>query len=79
MFCDDVRSMVLLHGCKCVLYSQFVKSILKELEHRKLGLKVLILKYDLGKSLSKEMWCKIADTEKNGQHILQMKNACNIR
>jgi len=28
---------------------------LKELEHRKLGSKVLILKYDLGKSLSKEM------------------------
>jgi len=28
---------------------------LKELEHRKLGLKVLILKYDLGKSLNKEM------------------------
>jgi len=28
---------------------------LKELEHRKLGLKVLIIKYDLGRSLSKEM------------------------
>ena len=27
----------------------------KELEHRKLGWKVLILKYDLGKGLSKEM------------------------
>ena len=37
---------------------------LKELEHRKLGGKVLILKYDLGKSLSKEMWCKMADTKK---------------
>ena len=37
---------------------------LKELEHRKLGWKVLtsILKYDLGKSLSKEMWCRMADT-----------------
>jgi len=34
---------------------------LKVLEHRKLGWKVLILKYDLGKSLSKEMWCKMAD------------------
>jgi len=29
---------------------------LKELEHRKLGWKVFILIYDLGKSLSKEMW-----------------------
>ena len=40
----------------------FLLSILKELEHRQLGWKVLILKYDLGKSPSKEMWCKIADT-----------------
>jgi len=39
--------------------------LLKEQEHRKLGWKVLILKYDLGKSLSKEMWCKMADTKKN--------------
>jgi len=30
---------------------------LKELVHRKVGRKVLILQYDLGKSLSKEMWC----------------------
>jgi len=37
--------------------------ILKEPEHRKLGLKVLILEYDLGKSLSKEMWCNMADTQ----------------
>jgi len=44
---------------------------LKELEHRKLGWKVLILKYDLGKSLSKEMWCKIADTQKDWLHILK--------
>jgi len=36
--------------------------ILKEPEHRTLGWKVLILNYDLGKSLSKEMWCKMADT-----------------
>ena len=28
-----------------------------------MGWKVLILKYDLGKSLSKEMWCEMADTE----------------
>ena len=39
-------------------------TMLKELEHRNLGWKVLILKYDLGKSLSKEMWCKMADTKK---------------
>ena len=31
----------------------FILSDLKELEHRKLGWKVFILKYDLGKSLSK--------------------------
>jgi len=44
---------------------------LKELEHRKLGWKVLILKYDLGKSLSKEMWCtcKMADTKNNFDYI----------
>jgi len=42
---------------------------LKELEHRKLGWKVLILKYDLGKSLSKEMWCKMADTKKIFDYI----------
>jgi len=36
---------------------------LKELEHKKLGWKVLNLKSDLGKSLSKEMWCKMADTK----------------
>jgi len=41
------------------------KCILKELEHRKMGWKVLILKYDLGKSLSKEMWCKMANTKTN--------------
>jgi len=35
----------------------------EELEHRKLGWKVLILKYDLGSSLSKDMWCKMADTK----------------
>jgi len=35
---------------------------LKELEHRKLGWKVLVLKFDLGKSLSKGIWCKMADT-----------------
>jgi len=42
---------------------------LKELEHRKLGWKVLILKYDLGKSLSKEMRCKMADTKKDFDYI----------
>jgi len=41
----------------------FDDPILKELEQRKLGWKVLILKYDLGKSLSKEKWCKMADTK----------------
>jgi len=52
----------------------------KELEHRKLGWKVLILKYDLGKSLSKEMWCKMADTKILFYYIFKkMKNTCNMR
>jgi len=38
--------------------------MLKELEHRQLGWKALILKYALGKNLSKEMWSKMADTKK---------------
>jgi len=44
---------------------------LKELEHRQLSWKVLILKYDLGKSLSKEMWCKMADTKTIFDHIFK--------
>jgi len=44
-----------------IVYKFEVLLSLKELEHRKWGWKVLILKYDLGKSLSKEMWCKMAD------------------
>ena len=32
---------------------------------QKIRLKVLFLKYDLGKTLSKEMWCKMADTKKD--------------
>jgi len=35
-------------------FTLLLKMSLKELEHRKLGWNVLILKYDLGKSLSKE-------------------------
>jgi len=38
-----------------VLLTRALYLILKELEHRKFGWKVLILKYVLGKSLSKEM------------------------
>ena len=45
-----------------------IKTI-KEIEHRKLGWKVLILKYDLGKSLSREMWCKMADTKQCFDYI----------
>ena len=56
-----------------------LRMMLKELEHRKLGWKVLILKYDLGKSLSKEMWCKMADIKNKWLHILKDKNACNMR
>jgi len=53
---------------------------LKELEHTKLGWKVLILKYDLGKSLRKEMWYKMADTKKFLDYIfLKMKNACYMK
>jgi len=42
---------------------------LKELEHRTLGWNVHILKYDLGNSLSKEMWWKMADSMKNFDYI----------
>jgi len=42
---------------------QIIKLSLKEQEHRNLGWKVLFLKYDLGKGLSKKMWCKMADTK----------------
>ena len=57
-----------------------VTSHLKELEHRKFGWKVLILKYDLGKSLSKEMWWNMSDTKKFLDYIFKkMKNACNMR
>jgi len=45
--------------CTLVMYTLY----LKELEHRKLGWKVLILEYDICKSLSNEMWCKMADTK----------------
>jgi len=48
---------------------QLPTSELKELEHKKLGWKVLNLKYDLGKSLGKEMWCKMADTKKKFDYI----------
>jgi len=53
------------------LSSRFL--VKKELEHRNWVWKVLILKYDLGKSLSKEMWCKMADTKENwlDLHILK--------
>jgi len=45
------------------MYVGVIRNIitLKEIEHRKLGWKALILKYDIGKSLSKVMWCKTAD------------------
>ena len=57
IFLKVARFVILLYCCKCVF-------LLKELEHRKLGWKLLFLKYDLGKSLSKEMWSKMADTKK---------------
>jgi len=40
-----------------------MKIYLKELEHRTLGWKVIILKDDLGKSLVQKMWCKMAGTK----------------
>ena len=48
-----------------------IPRFIKGARAQKLGWKVLILKYDLGKSLSKEMWCKIADTKINWLHILK--------
>jgi len=53
--------------------------ILNELEHRQVGWKVLILKYDLGKSLGKEMWCKMADTKTHLLHILKHEKWGNMR
>ena len=54
--------------------------MLKELEHRKLGWKVLFLKYDLGKSLSKDMCCKMAYTKKKFDYIFKkVKNECYMR
>ena len=57
-----------------------MENTLKELEHRKLGWKVLILKYDLGKSLSKYMWCKTADTKINlTSYFKRWKKSWNMR
>ena len=62
----------------CIIY--ILSLLLKELEHRILGWKVLILKYDLGKSLNKEMWCKMADTKKFLDYIFKkMINAFYMR
>jgi len=59
----------------------YAKINLKGARAQKIGLKsTYILKYDLGKSLSKEMWCKMADTKKiTWLHILKDENACNMR
>jgi len=62
------------------MYSMFTLVVLKELEHRKLDWKVFILKYDLRKSLSKEMWCKMADIKTFLDYIFKkMEHACNMR
>jgi len=53
---------------------------LKELEHRILGWKLFILKYNLGMCRGKEMWCKMADTKTFLDYIFKkIKNACNMR
>ena len=57
------------------MVGQVVVKSLKELEHRKMGWKVLILKYDLGKSLSKEIRCKMADTKKN-DYVFKKNEKC---
>ena len=41
---------------------------------QKIGLKTIYLKYDLGKSLSKKMWCKMVDTKKIDYIILFFPN-----
>jgi len=50
-------------------------TLFKGTRAQKIGLKSTYLKklkYDLGKSLSKEMWCKMADTKKDfWLHILK--------
>jgi len=61
-----LKSLSLFHFTFCV-YMYIVHcmclTMLKELEHKKLDWKVLTLKYDLGNTLSKEMWCKMDDTK----------------
>jgi len=50
-----------MHTALYNTYSNLVN--FKGARAQKIGLKVLILKYDLGKSLPKEMWCEMADTK----------------
>jgi len=65
-----IYSPIFTKWCNLVCYHIW-KVGSKVLEHRQFGWKVLISKYDLGKSLSKEMWCKMADTKMCSLHILK--------
>ena len=66
--------LLLFWNCETCKWQRLWESRkLKELEHRILGWKVLILKYDFGKSLSKEMWCKMADTKKMSTYFKRWK------
>ena len=69
--CQNFQSVFIWAALWMMAPGQHFTDILKELEHRKLGWKVLILKYYLGKTLSKGMWCKMADIKKNWLHILK--------
>jgi len=61
---DRLNNLTLWLGMFIGYIYSYLVLCLKELEHRKLGRKVLLWKYDLGKSLSKQMWWNMADNKK---------------
>jgi len=66
--------------CLFSVHPQKAFDFVHMLEHRKLGWKVIILKHYLCKSLSKELWCKMADTKTFVDYIFKkMNNACSLR
>jgi len=59
---------------------RFVDFFFQGASAQKVGLQSTYLKNDLGKSLSKETLCKMADTKKIFDYMFKkMNNACNMR
>ena len=71
--------MFTISFCQYLGNNNILTEFIKVARVQKLGWKVLILKYDLGRSLRKEMWCNMADTKKIDYIFKKMKNACNMR